>query len=193
MTMERIGLTALIAAGLVLAGPAAAQTEREHGAHEHGVATLNLVVEGNELEIELELPGVDVVGFEHEAETAEDKAAIENGLKTLRMADTLFTLPAAAKCSLESAEAEAEHMEEEHGDHKSGSHGHGHSDEEKEEHAGFEAHYHFDCAAPDALDSVTVTLFDVFPSLESIHARTVTPGGQGAATLTSDARRLTLR
>ena len=61
---------AVTAAAMILllasALSAAEGEHREHGAHEHGRGLLNVVVEGNELVIEFEMPGVNVVGFEHE-------------------------------------------------------------------------------------------------------------------------------
>ena len=38
-------------------------------AHEHGVVQLSIAIEGNEVEIELVVPGADAVGFEHAAGT----------------------------------------------------------------------------------------------------------------------------
>lgn len=57
----------VLATSLLLAtsAGAAAGEHREHGAHEHGVAQLNLVLEGEKLLIELASPGVNIVGFEH--------------------------------------------------------------------------------------------------------------------------------
>ncbi|MEX5543051.1 ZrgA family zinc uptake protein, partial [Pseudomonas poae] len=49
--------------------------DHEHGslgAHEHGVGRLNAVLDGQTLELELESPAMNLVGFEHLATTAAD-------------------------------------------------------------------------------------------------------------------------
>lgn len=70
--------TLAVVLSLSLAAPALADDgHRELGAHVHGHGTLNIAVETTRVELELEAPGMDIVGFEHEAKTAEHKAAIE--------------------------------------------------------------------------------------------------------------------
>ncbi len=85
-------------------GPAAAQ-QRELGAHEHGKGTLNIALEGSRLTMELEAPGVDIVGFEHKAKSAKDKAVVANAKKQLAKPLALFKLPAAAGCVVKQAKA----------------------------------------------------------------------------------------
>ena len=46
------------------------------GAHEHGVAKLNAVLDGNTLELELDSPAMNIVGFEHVASNDADKAKV---------------------------------------------------------------------------------------------------------------------
>ena len=87
-------------------GPAAAQ-QRELGAHEHGRGTLNIALEGSRLTMELEAPGVDIVGFEHKAKSAKDKAVVANAKKQLAKPLALFKLPAAAGCVVKQADSEA--------------------------------------------------------------------------------------
>ena len=97
------------AAALLLAasGSVAWAAERQHGAHEHGVGQLNVAVEGEEVEIELVAPGADIVGFEHEAESDADKAAIAEATEVLADGNALFIFPAEAECKLEEAEVES--------------------------------------------------------------------------------------
>ena len=147
-----------------LASPARASGEP----HEHGRATLNMAVEGDELELEFEIPGADSVGFEHHAETAEDKAAVKRAMETLSDASTLVVLPAGAGCAIEEVEVEAEGFEE----HK----GHG-------GHGGFHAHYHFECASIGKLETVEVRALKTFPALEHLDVQIVTDAGQKAMEL----------
>ena len=60
--MWTVGPIAFLAAALSAASLATA-AERELGAHMHGHGTVNIVLEGSALWIELEAPGADIVGF----------------------------------------------------------------------------------------------------------------------------------
>lgn len=195
------------AAGLMLAGgwPAAQASEEQHGAHVHGVGQLNLAWDGEEVEIELIAPGVDIVGFEHAPESAEDKRAVEAAAERLRDASALFAFPAAAGCALEEAEVESglleDHDEHDHDEHDHDhDHDHGHEGEHEDEHghgegeevhAEFHAHYHFACSRPEALSHLDVGFFDVFPSAQELEVQMVTPRGQDARELTARDARLT--
>lgn len=81
-------------------------TGAQQPAHVHGIATLNLAMEGGELEIEFVSPAGNIVGFEHEAVTAAERRAIRDAVEQLRKGTELFDLPPAASCSLRVAEVE---------------------------------------------------------------------------------------
>jgi len=78
---------------LFAAVPALAQDSRELGAHEHGVGTLNIAIDGNSVAMEFEAPGADIVGFEYEAQSDVDLAAIDAALEKLVAPLDLFVLP----------------------------------------------------------------------------------------------------
>ena len=99
----------VVASLLMLTGVTAAQ----QSAHVHGIATLNLAMEGDELEIEFVSPAGNIVGFEHEAVTAAERRAIRDAIEQLRKGNELFDLPLAARCSLHVAAVEHGHGEEE--------------------------------------------------------------------------------
>ena len=133
----------VVASLLMLTGVTAAQ----QSAHVHGIATLNLAMEGDELEIEFVSPAGNIVGFEHEAVTAAERRAIRDAIEQLRKGNELFDLPLAASCSLHVAEVEHGHGEEEkredgHGqdaEHDDGDE-HGHAGEDGDgTHSGHEA------------------------------------------------------
>ena len=133
----------VVASLLMLTGVTAAQ----QSAHVHGIATLNLAMEGDELEIEFVSPAGNIVGFEHEAVTAAERRAIRDAIEQLRKGNELFDLPLAASCSLHVAAVEHGHGEEEkredgHGqdaEHDDGDE-HGHAGEEGDgTHSGHEA------------------------------------------------------
>ena len=66
--IARIALPAMLTAvaGLHPAASVLAHDEFEsHHAHEHGVATLGVAIEQRQLDIILESPAINVLGFEH--------------------------------------------------------------------------------------------------------------------------------
>jgi hypothetical protein len=125
----------------LLATPALAESARELDAHEHGVGELNIAVDGDTVAMELHVPGADIVGFEYEAESAEDRAAIDDAVAILAKPLDLFVLPAAAECSVTKASAGLE-SEDDHDDHDHEEHAKGeeHDDHDHEEHAEGEEH-----------------------------------------------------
>jgi hypothetical protein len=176
---------------LVLWAPAGLlAAEREHGAHVHGVSQLNLAVDGQRVEMELEAPGADIVGFEHIAETTEDKAAVTRAVGFLKAGNMLFVFPAGAKCRLQTAEVESP-MVEERGHQKDDGHKGKDAGHEEEGHAEFHAHYKFHCGQPASLTHVDAKkFFKRFPAAREIEVQAITPKGQRARELTPAAARL---
>merc|ERR1711941_213644 len=162
----------------------------EQHSHVHGVAELMLAQEGNQLEILLESPAANIVGFEHKATSAEQIATVEQAEKLLNTPLKLFSFN--GECNIHEVELE-EHGHEHHdhdGEHHHAEHKHEHhSDHEKheEEHASshgeISVHYHFDCQSGDDVSAVTLNLKQHFPAIESLSVSWITEQGQGAVTL----------
>ncbi|WP_010138886.1 DUF2796 domain-containing protein [Oceanicola sp. S124] len=192
--MKRIALTAM--AGLI-APLAHAQEHRELGAHVHGVSKLELAIEDGRLEMMLRSPGADIVGFEHAAESDDDKAAVEAAIARLKEGATLFALPPAAGCSLISASAELEsgaHVHDDDHDHHA-EEGHDHEDHHDDDHGGhseFHAAYSFECADTGALTQIGFPFFGAFPNAHEIEAQYVTDSGAGAAEVSAAGAELKL-
>ena len=188
----------------LLASPTLADETRELGAHEHGVGELNIAFDGGQVAIELHAPGADIVGFEYDATSAEDRAAIDAAVATLARPLELFVLPAAAECSVTqaSAELESEHEEEhaeghdahdhdEHEEHAEAADDHDHGEHEEhaeaheehadeESHSEFHAEYLLTCGNPGALSEITFAYFDTFPNALELEVQVVSPTGATA-------------
>lgn len=175
----------LIVALLLLPLTAFAQERRELGAHEHGVGEINLAIAANQLLVELDVPGVDIVGFEHPAVSPGDRQLIEEALAQLERGETLLTLPPAAKCELVSAEAEVHGSAENHGHENHDEHEDEHESDEAGTHTAFEARYAFECAAPENLTSVTFSYFDHFTTSSELRVQAVGPSGAALFTATA--------
>ena len=184
-----------IAASLVsiCLGPALAEGEKRGlGAHEHGHSSLNVAIEGDRVEMELIAPGADIVGFEHAAESAEDRAAVEQAEAVLGEPLSLFGFTDAAGCAIETAAVEIEG--EDHDDHEDKAHAdEGHHDEEHAEadhldnqedeasHNEFHAVYALTCGAPDALDGIDfAAFFEAFSGAEEVEVTVISEQGQSS-------------
>ncbi|WP_310619072.1 DUF2796 domain-containing protein [Flexibacterium corallicola] len=160
----------LCAAFSVCVSSAFAQEIRHVDAHEHGHGKLNISIDGNSLLLELEAPGYDLVGFEHEAETAEEKTAMTDALDKLNSFNALFVLPEAAQCSVVSVQTNLVDEEEEldHGHSSNGA-------EHEEHHAEFSALYELTCANIGELTQIEFPYFTEFKNAEELEVQLVTP------------------
>lgn len=184
-----------IGLGLVcVSGMARAQEHRQHAAHQHGHGTLSIAVEGGSVSMEFEAPGSDIAGFEHEAKSAAEKAAVAKAKAGLAEPLLLFTPPAAAQCSLK--EAKVEIAGDETHDGHDGAHGHDHEHAKPSEsdthHGEYHAQYVLDCKSPSALTSLTFAYFAQFKNAQALTVNVVTPKGQSQFEVTRDKSTLDL-
>lgn len=174
---------------LILAGGGTSVFSSEiplfHGAHVHGEAVLNIVLDGNTLYLEFDSPAINLLGFEHAPNNDEQKAALLNAQQTLTAVDRLFHF-ATAKCSLENLEIEVPYIKnDEPQDHRP-HHDHHHTDKAQHEHANFHASYTFQCEQVKNLKAISTTLFSLFPGIHIIKAQWVFQNKQGSTSLTAD-------
>lgn len=152
---------------VLLAGAALADGPK---AHQHGVADLEVVVEGRSLSLELEGPLNNFVGFEHGPRTKAERTALDRALELLRKPETVVALPEAAGCVLTASELLNPFAVTKGGKGPDG-------------HADLTAGYQFDCTSPAALERLDVRLFQSFPRLRKLRAAVVAPGRQSGAEL----------
>jgi len=171
--------------------------ERHHHAHEHGVSTLKIAVEGPLVEMRLVSPGMDIVGFEHAPSTDTDRQAVAKAGALLAEGGTLFILSADAKCGLVNADVDHPFLSSDtekhaHGGKHGHDHGeeHGHRDAADDGHSAFQAQYRFRCEDIGKLRRMDVKLFEKFPAAREIEVEAITPRGQIARDLTPDSPRL---
>ena len=136
-----VGAMFMFAAGTVFA--ASEDGHREHGPHEHGHGTLDVVVEGEDLAIELRMPGVNVVGFEHAPATDAEREAVRRALARFRDPAAVLVPSPGAECEPEQVEAalsimghEDSHDHDEHHDdegHEQDGHAHGKHEDDRHE------------------------------------------------------------
>jgi len=197
--------TALLLA-LMLPSTLLAEEKRELGAHEHGHSALNIAVEGNQIAMDLEAPGADIVGFEYEAETQQDRAKVEAAIAALSDPLSLFVFPAAAACKAVEVDAHLvgehhdaqddehdehhhethdehdEHAHSEHDEHEHAEHDHDAHDADEHAHEGpqhneFHAKYLLNCANINAIDRIEFAFFEKFPNAQEVDVQVISDKG----------------
>lgn len=134
--------------------------EKRHAeSHEHGAAELAIALDGNQLIAEFKSPGINIVGFEHQADNPSDVAAVEAAVQQLRLGADLIKFEGGG-CALTKAEVKAGGLLAEN--HSADHH------EDEEAHAEFEANYVFNCTDANLLTSVSTTFFTIWPGVEEI-------------------------
>lgn len=154
-----------------LSAPAAAQDPFSdtpaQRAHVHGVAHLAVAVDAQIIVLDLEVPLVNLVGFEHQPATVLEKKAFARASQTLAQGDRLFQLSAAARCTLTSKTIEMPTFEQ--GTHQD-----------------VDARYQYHCVSVAELQSLDVILFDAFKHIETLKTIYIDDERQLAKTLTPD-------
>lgn len=162
-------LLCMLASGL----PAAAlaqQHDHSHdvndsfGVHQHGKATLTLVLEGNEMQLAFESAAYSIVGFEHKPRTTEQQQEVSAAIAVFNEAKW-FNFNADANCEVAMADASTDLSEP----HASAGH------------ADFYANYQLLCQRPARLSELTLEIFKLLPALEQVTVQWIINGRQGAA------------
>ena len=178
---------ALVAFAFVASTGASAQESRRHvDAHVHGEGRLAIAIEAASVEMELEAPASDIVGFEHAATTAAQRKAVADAKAKLAKGSDLIQLTPEAGCTLATATVELTGAVAAAGKpsaHKG--HDHGKTKGKAEEaHAEFKAVYRFACSSTGRLTGIALPYFKAFPRAGKLTVTTVGPKGQTSATAT---------
>ena len=146
---------------------------REAKAHEHGHGTVNVAIDGNQLAIELEAPGSDIVGFEHAPKSDAQRAAISEAVSMLKSPTDILGLPAAAGCTAGDVSVEQPELS-------------------KGEHNEFHVNYTFTCSAIDKLDRIEFKYFAQFKGAEELEGALITNKKTRKIELSRDERALNI-
>ena len=133
--------------------------KRQLESHEHGVSTLKIALENQILEMELEAPANDIVGFEHAPENKSEKAAIAQALLILKSKPGIFKFSSAANCNIKDVSGEFE---------------------VEKNHAGFHIIWKIKCLNPERIKNLETAFFQKFPKANEIEVEIVSNSGQSA-------------
>ena len=143
-------------------------------AHVHGQGQVSMAIDQNLISMTLESPGADIVGFEHEARTAEEKTAVTEVLKQLSNPMFVIQLPESASCKVVQASSEvtSENGDDGHADNED------HNEYESEAHGSFIAEYQLECANIAVIDFITFVYFGHFRNAQSLMVVLIDKNGQ---------------
>lgn len=147
--------------------------------HQHGVARLDVAVDGTRVSIAFESPLDNLLGFERAPRTAAEQRAAAGLLAQLREAGTLFRFDAAARCRSTAVELRSAALQPG-----------GASAPAAGEHSDLDASYEFACErAPVQLEH---GLFAAFARLQRLEVQAATATRQSGALLKRPAQRIPL-
>lgn len=170
--MRFIDLLALAVLALTPFSFTAYAQEHQHAqslkAHLHGVATLNIALEEQQLALELHSPAMNILGFEYQPSSTADKQAVLDAEQTLKNEQQLFKLSDAAQCALTAVSIEND-LTEHNNDHQQSAH-----DENEQQHSDIQVSYQFNCARPEKLKRIDLDgFFKAFPLTEKIRVQLI--------------------
>jgi hypothetical protein len=173
-----------VAISLCFCALATTSTASEQLPHQHGHARLQMAVENNSIDLILTSPAHNLLGFEHQPRTQEQKQTLENARQWLTT--QALIAPDAGNCTVKSASmsfnAKATEQEQDHG------HGHGHEESHNEannEHSNIEVSQRLDCAGTDLRGRFATPLTGQFPEIQNLSVEWVTNSAQGSAKLSA--------
>jgi|APTNR8051073442_1049403.scaffolds.fasta_scaffold23323_2 hypothetical protein len=162
-----------------LTGAALASTVWAHKAHQHGLARLDIAVEGRQVLLQLDSPQDNLLGHERAPRSEAEKREAEAAVATLRAGDKLFAFDPAAACVQEKVELDSVPLKL----------GAGAQSKAAAGHADLGALWSFSCKASPAW--VDVGLLDAFKRMARVEVQ-VAAKGQAKTTLRRPARRVVL-
>ena len=159
--------------------------------HVHGNAELNVVLMGQQLQVEFVSPAINLLGFERPPNTDEETATLNNTIEQLQRGGWLIeAFPTTCQLSTEEFEAPVydEHESSEHDhEHESSEHDHEHesSEHDAEAHSNFRVTYLYDCdSAPRK--QLKMLAFDHYSGIETLTVQWIADQKQGYARLNKD-------
>ena len=154
-------------------------------AHVHGEGQLLVAQENDKWRFEFMLPAADVLGFEHKPETVEQKAKVASFISSVEGYENVLSLP--KSCSLVETEHSLSDIYEREALHHDEHDKHGeHHDEHENENSHSDVNFAYILKCENSIESVSITLFDLAPSLSALEAQWITQSAQGMKEIDAD-------
>jgi Protein of unknown function (DUF2796) len=159
-------LVLLLSVGLALASApvaANAQTVRQQGAHVHGTTTVDVGLDGTVLQVVLDAPAINMLGFEHPPHDEQQSKQVADVLAAMRDPAPWLIPADAAVCVLTHSSVQARGLD---------------ATAPMQGHADIDARYDYRCKQPDKLDHVDIHLADRYPATHRLVVNIVLPQKQ---------------
>ena len=196
------------------ASEAVSSEHRQHEAHVHGEAKLNILIDGTTLVFELKTPALNVLGFEHKPKNEQQKEKLNKANQILAVYENVISIPDLS-CEKTQVEIVSPYADSHNNDDHDDDHGHdeehehdddhehghdeehGHDDEHdhdeehehhEEGHSEYYLSYSLTCDDINRLEYIEVRLFDNFDGFESIEATWINQTGAGSTEVTKEKR-----
>lgn len=162
---------------------------RDSKAHVHGQADLNLNVQDNALNIEMVIPAMDALGFEHRPQSDTEKEKVREIAKLLNKVDSWIVPANEASCKLESSALSQPYATAHSDTHKKEQN----ADDKHAPHSDFIITGQWYCAKTSELRRIRLDLFRHLPDLQTVNVKWIRNGAAGVSTLTVKSSELSLR
>ena len=160
--------------------------QNEHKVHEHGTSNVTIALDKNVLQIQLEAPLVDIIGFEGRPKTELQKQAYKVASNKLKNWKNILKFETGS-CSNKRVAISDKHKNRHVHKHKN------HDNEEKNIHTDIKVLYEFYCTDPINFKSLKVKLFEIFPDVKKINVQWTTNSGQGQKALNLNQNEINIR
>jgi hypothetical protein len=183
--MLRKKSSTLIVGTFLLLAPVAFTAEKRHAeSHAHGVAEINIVVEGKKIVVELRTPTEGVMGFEHEAKSDAEKKKRDAAMKLVNdKFDELVVFDKKFGCQSQASKVAIVQSDSSNGKDKK----HGQGDHKRSaEHREVRATHNFECQKNPAGSRVRFGVTKVFPEIQEIKVQVLSDAKQSGATIKKD-------
>jgi hypothetical protein len=155
--------------------------------HVHGVATLDVVVEGRALQLTLDSPLANLLAFERAPRDAKETQMVRAMAQRFAAPDALFAPSPAAACTVTSVRLSSSVLDPKLlsvAGRTETLPSVGAAKPDEDGHADLQADMEWQCERPRELKGLGAGIFRQFPGMLRIDVQVVTPGRQLAATLT---------
>ncbi len=147
------------------------------GPHEHGVAHLNVAIDGQRVTLSFQIPMESLLGHERAPKSPQEQAQVKALLDKLQQGRNLVQLDAQAQCQGSAPTVNAPVLE----------------GKAASEHSDIAIEWQLQCAQPAMLRKAEVTLFEMAPRLRRVQAQVAGPQGQTRKMLRRNLRELPLQ
>jgi Protein of unknown function (DUF2796) len=169
---------------VLVADKGIAAERRQAEGHVHGVAAINIIVEGKRVVVEFHTPTEGVMGFEHEAKSDAEKKKRDAALRLVNdRFNELVVFDKKFGCQSQAGKVAIVQSDSISG--KDKKHGQG-DDKKSAEHRELRATHNFECQKDPTGSRVRFGVTKVFPEIQEIKVQVLSDAKQSGATIKKD-------